>query len=384
MMPFEITHRCATARRGRLTTPHGIVETPVFMPVGTAGTVKGVTTDQLLATGATMILANTYHLMLRPGAATVAALGGVHKMMAWDGPILTDSGGFQVFSLSELRKINDAGVRFQSHIDGSEHLLTPRSAVEIQSLLGADVMMQLDECPPADATKDQVALAVRRSADWAKLCRDAWLELSARPLPERTTRHAQALFGIQQGGVHLDLREASAKALSQLDLPGYAIGGLSVGEGHESMVGVLDQIDSQLPADRPRYLMGVGEPRDILAAVLRGVDMFDCVLPTRNGRNAMAFTWNGPVRIRNSQWTADTRPLDEQCGCYTCRHFSRGVLRHLFSAKEMLGPTLMSIHNLHFFADFMSAIRSSIAASDLEAKAQSWLERLYPPKNIVQ
>jgi queuine tRNA-ribosyltransferase len=424
MFGYECLGKDGKARRGRLTTAHGVVETPTFMPVGTAGSVKGITPDQLRSAGAEMILANTYHLMLRPGAETVARLGGVHRVMAWDGPILTDSGGYQVFSLAHLRRIDEEGVTFQSHIDGSQQVLTPRRAVEIQRLLGADVIMQLDECPPAEAAHEHVAEAVRRSGLWARACREAWL--AARPsgtsrgapgfaglrrakspaakrgegkmgtgtesgdsMPIRSQSpfsaeeacsvqgHFQALFGIQQGGVYPDLRARSAAGLVELDLPGYAIGGLSVGEGHQAMCDVLDRIDEQFPADRPRYLMGVGEPRDLLAAVMRGVDMFDCVLPTRNGRNAQAFTWGGRVRLRNAQWAADTSPLDERCGCFTCRNYSRGVLRHLFAAKEMLGPTLVTIHNLRFFASLMSAVREAIAAGELAASARRWMAGIY-------
>jgi len=373
MFTFETTHRDGKARRGLLTTDHGEVETPVFMPVGTAGTVKGVTPDQLRAAGAQMVLANTYHLMLRPGAETVADLGGVHRMMAWDGPILTDSGGYQVFSLAHLRKINDEGVVFQSHIDGSPARLDPTSAMDIQRRLGADVIMQLDECPPGRADREHVAAAVRRSAAWADRCKQAW-EAAGRTSAQG---HGQALFGIQQGGVHADLRAESAARLVELDLPGYAVGGLSVGEGHQAMCDVLDHLDEQLPADRPRYLMGVGEPRDILAAVARGVDMFDCVLPTRNGRNAQAFTWRGRIRLRNAQWTGDTAPIDETCTCFTCRNYSRGTLRHLFVAKEMLGPTLVTIHNLHFFAELLAAVRAAIEAGELEARCRTWMEALY-------
>lgn len=376
MLEFEVIKRTGRARRCRLTTPHGTVQTPVFMPVGTAGAVKGVTTDQCRDAGVQILLANTYHLMLRPGAETVERLGGLHTMMAWDRPILTDSGGFQVFSLAERRKIDEAGVTFKSHVDGSEHRLTPQRAIEIQRLLGADIIMQLDECPPGQAEHDHVADAVERSAQWAGLCRDAWLENGA--MSAQGSR--QALFGIQQGGTHLDLREKSAGELVKLDLPGYAVGGLSVGEGHQAMIDVLDHLDGWLPADKPRYLMGVGEPRDLLAAIARGVDMFDCVLPTRNGRNAMAFTWHGPVRLRNATNTQDTRPLDETCGCYTCRNFSRGVLRHLFMAKEMLGPTLTSLHNLTFFGQFLAAIRQSIEEGDFESRAAGWLAQIYPPK----
>jgi queuine tRNA-ribosyltransferase len=369
------------ARLGRLQTPHGEVETPVFMPVGTAGSVKGVTPDQLIAAGARMILGNTYHLMLRPGAETVARLGGLHRVMAWDAPLLTDSGGYQVFSLAHMRKLSAEGVTFQSHIDGSAVELTPARAVHVQRLLGADVIMQLDECPPGQAGRDTVAAAVERSAKWARLCRDAWQQpltgaFQALPCHSAQGKY-QALFGIQQGGVHADLRAASAAALVELDLPGYAVGGVSVGEGHEALCDVLDATDGQLPRCRPRYLMGVGEPRDIIAAVMRGIDMFDCVLPTRNARNAQAFTWHGRLRLRNARHAEDTAPIDQACGCYTCRNYSRGVLRHLFMAKEMLGPTLVTIHNLHFFSTFMAAIREAIAAGTLKAGANAWLDAIY-------
>jgi queuine tRNA-ribosyltransferase len=376
MFRYDGTHTDGKARRGRLTTPHGEVDTPAFMPVGTAGTVKGVTPDQLRAAGAQMILGNTYHLMLRPGPETVERLGGLHRLMAWDGPVLTDSGGYQVFSLAHMRKLDDDGVRFQSHIDGSPVTLTPAAAVEIQRRLGADVIMQLDECPPGGADKDHVAAAVRRSIRWAGLCRDAW----DAPFGPAAARHSrqhrpQALFGIQQGGTFADLRAESAAALVALDLPGYAVGGLSVGEGHEAMCAVLDHVDEQFPADRPRYLMGVGEPRDILAAVGRGIDMFDCVLPTRNGRNAQAFTWAGRLRLRNSCWTEAPDPIDVDCDCYTCRHYARGTLRHLFMAKEMLGPTLVTIHNLRFFASLMAAIRDAVEAGTFDADARRWQQQ---------
>ncbi|MBC8373793.1 MAG: tRNA guanosine(34) transglycosylase Tgt [Planctomycetes bacterium] len=370
MVSLEIQHTDGKARAGVLSTAHGQVQTPVFMPVGTAGSVKGVTPEQLIATGSRMILANTYHMMLRPGGDTVAKLGGLHAMMGWTGPILTDSGGFQVFSLAHLRRIDDEKVVFQSHVDGSTVELTPRRCIEIQRQLGADVIMQLDECPPGDATSENVARAVDRSILWAEKCKLTWQE---------DAESTQALFGIQQGGVFEDLRERSAAALVELDLSGYAIGGLSVGEGHEKMIRVLDAVDSQFPIDRPRYLMGVGEPRDILAAVQRGIDMFDCVLPTRNARNAFAFTWGGRMRMRNAQWTADPVPLDKNCNCYTCRNFSRGTIRHLFMAREMLAATLLTIHNLHFFAEFMTAIRTSIATGTLEQDAQKWVSKMYAP-----
>ena len=367
---YECIRKDGRARRGRLRTPHGDVETPVFMPVGTAGSVKGVTPDQLLAAGVQMILGNAYHLMLRPGAETVARLGGLHRLMAWDAPLLTDSGGYQVFSLAHMRKVTDEGVVFQSHIDGSELALTPARVVEVQRLLGADVIMQLDECPPGEASRDRVARAMRRSIHWARLSKEAWCK-------KGTDTFLQALFGIQQGGIFPDLRAESAAALVELDLPGYAVGGLRVGEGREAMCGVLDQIDAWFPADRPRYVMGLGEPRDILAAVLCGADMFDSVLPTRNARNAQAFTWHGRLRMRNARWADDPRPLEETCDCYTCRNYSRGALRHLLGAREMLGATLVTIHNLRFFAALMAAIRKAISDGDLRASARRWLESMH-------
>ncbi len=373
MLELTVQKTSGHARLGRLKTDHGDIATPAFMPVGTAGSVKGLTPQQLRDTGTEMILANTYHLMLRPGDTCVETLGGLHRIMAWDGPILTDSGGYQVFSLAHLRTLDEEGVTFQSHIDGAEVRLTPERAVEIQHRLGADVMMQLDECPPGQASREEVLAAVERSTAWARRCREAWQGYEARS----AQGHGQALFGIQQGGTYRDLRAESARQLVALDLPGYAVGGLSVGEGHEAMCDVLQDIPDLLPADRPRYLMGVGEPRDILAAVGYGIDMFDCVLPTRNGRNAQAFTWGGRLRLRNACHTEETRPIDEACTCYACRNYSRGVIRHLFMAKEMLGPTLVSLHNLHFFADFMAAIRDAITADTFHTQRTRWLEELY-------
>jgi len=373
MFSFKLEQARGKARLGHLATPHGQAPTPLFMPCGTAGSVKGVTPEQLRAAGVRMVLANAYHLMLRPGAATVARLGGLHRMMAWDGPILTDSGGYQVFSLAHLRRVDDEGVVFRSHVDGAEIALTPVEAIAVQARLGADVIMQLDECPPGGAEKGQVAAAVRRSAEWARLAGEAWRQADCRS----ASGSYQALFGIQQGGVYDDLRSQSAERIVALDLPGYAIGGLSVGEGHEAMCRVLDRIDEQLPPEKPRYLMGVGEPRDILAAVARGVDMFDCVLPTRNARNAQAFTWSGRLRLRNARWAADARPLDDRCDCYVCRNFSRGALRHLFVAREMLAPTLLTVHNLHFFSELMSRIRRAIRDGNLPAKTDEWLAGIY-------
>jgi len=330
MVEFSVTKTCGKARAGTLRTEHGEVATPLFMPCGTCGTVKGVTPDQLREAGVRMVLANTYHLMLRPGADVVAELGGLHEFMAWDSPILTDSGGYQVFSLAPMRRISDEGVVFRSHVDGATVELTPETCVAVQVKLGADVIMQLDECPPAGAARKEVAAAVARSAAWAKRCKDAWD--TAKP-----SGPTQALFGIQQGG----------------------------------------HVDEQLPQDRPRYLMGVGEPRDVLAAVRRGVDMFDCVLPTRNGRNGQAFTWNGRLRLRNAAFARDARPIDPDCPCYACRNFSRAALRHYFLAEEMLGPTLVTIHNLAFFARFTSAMRRAIVAGDLEVRASRWMDQIY-------
>ncbi|MHC4981955.1 MAG: tRNA guanosine(34) transglycosylase Tgt [Planctomycetota bacterium] len=373
MFSFELLETDGSARMGRIATPHGEVRTPVFMPVGTAGTVKGVTPDQLRTAGVQMVLGNTYHLMLRPGAETAAKLGGVHKIMGWSGPILTDSGGYQVFSLAHLRRIDEEGVLFRSHLDGAEAKLTPQLAAEIQHKLAADIIMQLDECPHAKASKDHVAQAVRRSAHWAGVCKKVWEAAGRKSL----AGDYQALFGIQQGGVWPDLRAESAERIAALDLPGYAVGGLSVGEGRKEMLKVLDEVDKQLPSDRPRYLMGIGEPRDLLEAVRRGMDMFDCVLPTRNGRNAQAFTFGGRIRLRNARWAEDTDPLEVDCDCYTCRNFSRGALRHLFMAEEMLGPVLATIHNLRFFTRLMEAIRSAIAEGRLAEAAKKWIAQMY-------
>ncbi len=379
-MEFTVRHTDGKARTGRLRTPHGEVATPAFLPCGTQGTVKGVTPAQLRECGVQMVLANAYHLMLRPGAEAIAGLGGLHRFMAWDAPLLTDSGGYQVFSLAALRTVTDDGVVFQSHLDGATVELTPESCLAVQAALGADVVMQLDECPPGDAPKAAVAAAVARSAEWARRCRDAWGAAG------RAARagHPQALFAIQQGGVHADLRAESAGRIVELDLPGYAIGGLSVGEGREQMTRVLDDVDEQLPRDRPRYLMGVGEPRDILSAVLRGVDMFDCVLPTRNGRNAQAFTFAGRLKLRNAGFARDARPIEDGCGCCACRSFSRAAIRHYFLAEEMLGPTLTTIHNLTFFAGFLAAIRQAIADGDLHRRSAEWLQRMYSPRREKQ
>ena len=328
MFGFSIINTDGKARRGILRTAHGEVPTPVFMPCATYGAVKGITPEQLRSAGVKMILANAYHLLLRPGVETIVELGGLHKFMGWDGPILTDSGGYQVFSLSNLRKVTDEAVVFQSHIDGETIELTPEKCIEVQIALGADIIMQLDECPPADADEKQVARAVERTVNWARRCKETWLK-SGNPT-------SQALFAIQQGGTSLTLREKCIEALKKLNFPGFAIGGLSVGEKHEEMAAVLETVDDSFPSDKPRYLMGVGEPRDILLGVSCGIDMFDCVLPTRNARNAQAFTWSGRIRLRNSTYTRDARPIDEKCPCYTCKNFSRGTLRHYFQILSLI------------------------------------------------
>ncbi len=336
-----------------MTTPHGSVETPVFMPVGTAGAIKGVAPDQVRATGTTMILANTYHLQLRPTAEVVRDLGGLHTFMGWDGPILTDSGGYQVFSLAGINKITDEGVEFQSHIDGTRMRLDPKSATEVQNHLGADVIMAFDQCPPLPCSDELMRTAVDRTIRWAQACK------------KHHQREDQALFAIIQGGLDLDERKRCAEALVEIGFPGYAVGGLSVGESHEEMVRVLGPTVQFLPRDKPRYLMGVGMPHDLLTAVQAGVDMFDCVLPTRNGRNAQAFTAHGPLRMRNEKHRLDTEPFEPDCDCYACQNFSRGYIRHMFNAAEMLGPTLTSIHNLRFFQRFMARIRELIKCGQL-------------------
>jgi queuine tRNA-ribosyltransferase len=336
-------------RLGRVTTRHGSFETPAFMPVGTQGSVKGLTPDQIAGTGSQIILANTYHLMLRPGEKVVAELGDLHRFMGWPGPILTDSGGFQVFSLADLNRITDAGVDFKSHIDGSMVHLSPAKSIAVQNDLGADIIMAFDQCPPASSSPADHLLAVDRTLRWAEQS----LAAHARP-------RDQALFAIVQGGTDPVLRERCAKELVAMDFPGYAVGGLAVGEGFEAMKDVLGLVPGMFPANKPRYLMGVGFPRDIVAAVASGIDMFDCVLPTRNGRNAYAFTAAGAIRLRNAVHTRATGPIEEGCDCYACGHFSRGAIRHFFFAGEMLGPILVSVHNVRFFQRLMADIRRAI------------------------
>lgn len=351
------------ARRGRITTTHGVVETPVFMPVGTQGTVKGLTPAQLEELGAQIILGNTYHLYLRPGMEVVGHLGGLHPMAGWDRPILTDSGGFQVFSLRDRSKISEDGVVFRSHHDGSEHLLTPEKAVQIQETLGSDIMMVFDECPPASADKGAVARAVDRTTRWAARC------VAAR------TREDNALFGIVQGGFDPDERRRSAEALLAMPFEGYAIGGLSIGEGRDITREMVTVTAAMLPADKPRYLMGVGTPEDLLHSVGAGVDMFDCVLPTRNARNARLFTTTGDINLRNSTFRTDERPIEEGCGCYTCSRFSRAYLRHLDRSKEILFSTLASIHNLHVVIDLMRTARQRIEDGTFDSWRQEVLAR---------
>jgi queuine tRNA-ribosyltransferase len=352
----------SSARRGVLTTAHGPIHTPAFMPVGTAGAVKGITPEQLEATGTRIVLANTYHLLLRPGVEVVESLGGLHRLMAWDRPILTDSGGYQVFSLSALTRIDDEGVEFASHIDGARVHLNAEIAIGIQNRLDADIIMCFDECTPYPVEKARLERAVARTVEWAKRCKAA---------------HAtgQLLFGIVQGGIDLELRSRCAGQLVGVGFDGYAIGGLSVGEGHDQMIRTVGHTAPLLPPDRPRYLMGVGLPADILAAVLTGVDMFDCVLPTRNGRNAFAFTADGALRLRNNVHIDDPAPIDPSCDCYCCRHFTRGAIRHFFNSSEMLGPILLSIHNLTFYQRLMSAIRTHIECGDFAAWATQKLEK---------
>jgi queuine tRNA-ribosyltransferase len=356
---WSLAARDGAARAGVLHTAHGEVPTPVFMPVGTAGTVKAMTADAVRATGARMVLGNTYHLMLRPGAERVARLGGLHRMMDWHGPILTDSGGFQVMSLAGLRKMDEQGVTFRSHVDGSKHRLTPERSVEIQRLLGADVTMCLDECTPFPATEKQAAESMRLSMRWAARCRDAFVE-----------RDGHGLFGIVQGSTYPELRAESVEALTRIGFDGYAVGGLAVGEGQEMMFSVLDATVPLLPTDRARYLMGVGTPSDLVGAVRRGIDMFDCVMPTRSGRTGRAYTRRGVLNIRNARHAEDDAPLDPGCACPACRRHSRAYLHHLFKAGEMLGPMLLTWHNIQYYQDLMAELRAAILSGTFEEAAQ--------------
>jgi len=359
------SNRGEKARAGQLTTTHGTVNTPLFMPVGTQGTVKGVTPEELREVGAEMILCNTYHLYLRPGHKLIEQFGGLHSFMGWKGPILTDSGGFQVFSLGALRKIQEEGVTFQSHLDGSRHLLTPEKAIEIQEALGADIIMCFDECTPYPATRDEARQSMELTHRWALRCK------------ERKARPGAALFGIVQGGMYRDLRKESADTITAMGFDGYAIGGLSVGEGKELMYEMVESVTPHLPADQPRYLMGVGKPEDLVEGVARGIDLFDCVLPTRNGRNGTLFTNDGKLVIKNACFAEDRRPIDEKCGCYTCRNYSRAYLRHLQMAGEMLAPRLNTVHNLHYYMELMAGMRKAI----LEKRFREFREAFYESRS---
>lgn len=370
-MGFRFELKCTDptgARLGMLTTPHGVAETPAFMPVGTHGTVKSLSPEELTGSGSQMILGNTYHLYLRPGHEVIEELGGLHRFMGWDGPILTDSGGFQVFSLAALRKISDDGVEFRSHLDGSLHLLTPEKAIEIQRALGSDISMVLDECAPATATRDEVATAMTRTTLWAERCRRVFaIEPDGR-----------ALFGIVQGGLFDDLRREHAGQIMGLGFDGYAVGGVSVGEQPEEIHRIGRFVAPLLPERAPRYMMGLGTPGDLVELIGAGFDMFDCVMPTRNARNGTLFTWNGPLHIRNEAFTRDPRPLDEDCRCYACSRFSRAYLRHLFMSKEILGHRLNTIHNVSFYQSLMAQARASIAIGRFEqwsATARARLNR---------
>ena len=358
---FDLLATDGAARLGRVHTAHGVIDTPAFMPVGTAGTVKAMLPGSVAATGAQIVLGNTYHLMLRPGAERVARLGGLHQFMNWPGPILTDSGGFQVMSLAKLRKLTEDGVTFQSHHDGSKHHLSPESSMAIQHLLDADITMAFDECTPFPATPEQAAQSMRLSMRWAARSKAAFVP-----------RPGYGLFGINQGGIYPELRAESAKALQEIGFDGYAVGGLAVGEGQEAMFATLDVTTPLLPTDRPRYLMGVGRPSDIIGAVLRGIDMFDCVMPTRSGRTAQAFTRRGTVNLRNARHQDDPRPLEEGCPCPACRDHSRAYLHHLIRSEEILGPMLLTWHNIQAYQTLMAGLRDAIGAgrvADFAAEA---------------
>ena len=342
------------ARRGRLQTAHGVVETPVFMPVGTQATVKSMTGDQLHALNVEILLCNAYHLLLRPGHETIRQLGGLHRFMAWDRPILTDSGGYQVFSLSSLRDLDEDGVRFQSHLDGSTHFLSPEKAIDVQSSLGSDIMMVLDDCLAYPASRFETEKSMHRSLVWAERCKEHW-EIGGISSPQ-----SPALFGIVQGGIYHDLRRESAVRLGAMDFPGYAIGGLAVGEPKPLMYEIINQVEPHLPAAKPRYLMGVGTPADLAEAIALGVDMFDCVMPTRHARNGWLFTKYGHIVIKHAKYKDDPDPVDSTCSCMVCRKYSRAYLRHLFIANEILSSVLNTIHNLHFYLDTMSRIRQFI------------------------
>ena len=365
---YELIKTCKQtgARLGRLHTPHGVIETPIFMPVGTQATVKAMTPEELKEIGSQIILSNTYHLYMRPGHDLIERAGGLHKFMNWGKPILTDSGGFQVFSLGPLRKIKEEGVEFRSHLDGSKHFLSPEKATEIQNALGSDIIMAFDECAPYPADRQYVKNSLERTTRWLERCK------AAHKYPEK-----QALFGIVQGGMYKELREQSAKEITAIDLPGYAIGGLSVGEPKDMMYEVLDYTVPLLPEDKPRYLMGVGSPDDLLEGVLRGIDMFDCVLPTRIARNGTAMTSQGKVVVRNASYAEDFTSLDPECDCYTCKNYTKAYLRHLIKCNEILGARLLTIHNLHFLLKMMENVREAIKEDRLLDYKKDFFEKYY-------
>jgi queuine tRNA-ribosyltransferase len=381
MFSFTITHTSGAARRGVLKTSHGAVETPAFMPVGTQGSVKALTHRDLESIGAEILLANTYHLYLRPGADRIGRLGGLHKFIGWSRPILTDSGGYQVFSLAARRKVEEAGAIFRSHLDGSEHVLTPEAAVDIQARLGSDVSMVLDECLEYPAAPDRARESLDRTLRWGQRGRDHFSRAKAQALESGAhagfTNPAQVQFGIVQGGVYPELRQRSADGTIAIGYDAYAIGGLSVGEPPSLMYELTEQTAGWLPVDRPRYLMGAGTPLDLVESVWRGIDMFDCVLPTRNARNGQLFTSAGRLNIKNAEFADDDSPVDRACGCYTCRTFSRAYLRHLFQAGEITGATLNTLHNLHFYLDTMRRVRDAIMFSTLEEVRQEY-RRIFP------
>ena len=365
-LKFEIDKKVGKSRLGRLITKHGVVNTPAFMPVGTCGTVKAMMPESVAATGAEILLGNTYHLMLRPGADLVEKMGGLHKFMNWNKPILTDSGGFQVMSLSGLRKLTEEGVTFRSHVDGKKFFLSPEESMKIQHKLDSNITMCLDECTPYPSTYETCAKSMRMSMRWAKRSKEAFID-----------REGYGIFGIQQGNVYKDLREESAKALREIGFDGYAIGGLAIGEGQEKMFEVLDYAPDMLPEDKPRYLMGVGRPDDIVGAVLRGVDMFDCVMPTRNARNGEAFTMDGIIRIRNSKYRTDDAVLEKECDCYTCKNFSKAYLNHLDKTHEILFSILMTIHNIRFMQRFMHDLRLSIEKDNFSDYRNNMMKKFY-------
>ena len=365
-MEFHLTtvDQMSRGRRCRIETPHGTIETPAFIPVGTQGTVKTLSPQDLEALGAQIFLANTYHLYLRPGSEIICQLGGLHAFTSWPRSILTDSGGYQIFSMSEIRRITEEGVHFQSHLDGSSHFLSPEKAIQIQEALGADIIMALDECTPYPATHDYAETSMEMTSRWAKRCREAH------------QRNSQSLFGIAQGGIYFDLRRRSIADLVELDFDGYALGGLSVGESKGQMYEVVEACADLLPRDRPRYLMGVGTPEDLLECVSFGVDLFDCVMPTRHARNGSLFTHFGRVSIKNARYAKDPQPIDEECTCYTCRNFSRAYLRHLFLADEILGLRLNTLHNLHFYLDLMQRVRQALEEGSFLSFKESTLAQL--------